>query len=118
MSHPHVLKKEEEVETTLEPHQLPVPLNWKVLVQPNQVKMQTKGGLHLPSISKDNEEYYNFNEKCKGCFDWRIWWPAASNQPDLSLTRPGVLIFYQWTTVHTGSTVSVDNAVNIDNTAN
>ena len=57
MSHPHVLKKKEEVETTLEPHQLPVPLNWKVLVQPNQVKMQTKGGLHLPSISKDNEEY-------------------------------------------------------------
>jgi co-chaperonin GroES (HSP10) len=57
MSHPHALHKEEEVETALEPHQLPVPLNWKVLVQPNQVKMQTKGGLHLPSISKDNEEY-------------------------------------------------------------
>ena len=57
MSHPHALHKDEETEVTLESHQLPVPLNWKVLVQPNQVKMTTKGGLHLPSISKDNEEY-------------------------------------------------------------
>ena len=43
MSHPHVLYKDEETEATLESHQLPVPLNWKVLVQPNQVKMKTKG---------------------------------------------------------------------------
>jgi co-chaperonin GroES (HSP10) len=35
----------------------PTPLNWKVLIQPHQVQMKTKGGLHLPSVSKDNEEY-------------------------------------------------------------
>ena len=38
-------------------HQLPIPLNWKVLVQPNQVTMKTRGGILLPDSSKDNEEY-------------------------------------------------------------
>ena len=58
MSHQHAtIYKDESTEQTIGSHQLPVPLNWKVLVQPNQVKMKTRGGLHLPTISKDNEEY-------------------------------------------------------------
>tara|TARA_R100000773_G_C4215182_1_gene114006 strand:- start:1254 stop:1679 length:426 start_codon:yes stop_codon:yes gene_type:complete len=49
--------KDESTEQTIYTQQLPRPLNWKVLVQPHQVKMKTKGGLYLASQSKDNEEY-------------------------------------------------------------
>lgn len=56
MSHQHAYK-DESTESTIDSEQLPTPLNWKVLVQPHQVTMKTKGGLHLPSVSKDNEEY-------------------------------------------------------------
>jgi co-chaperonin GroES (HSP10) len=56
MSHQHEYK-DESTEATVGSHQLPVPLNWKVLVQPHQVRMKTRGGIHLPTISKDNEEY-------------------------------------------------------------
>ena len=58
MSHQHAkIYKDESTESTIGSHQLPTPLNWKVLIQPHQVQMKTKGGLHLPSVSKDNEEY-------------------------------------------------------------
>ena len=58
MSHQHAkIYKDESTESTMGSHQLPTPLNWKVLIQPHQVQMKTKGGLHLPSVSKDNEEY-------------------------------------------------------------
>jgi|TARA_R110000787_G_scaffold77972_1_gene171082 co-chaperonin GroES (HSP10) len=58
VSHQHAKTyKDESTNSTVDSHQLPIPLNWKVLVQPHQVTMKTKGGLHLPSISKDNEEY-------------------------------------------------------------
>ena len=58
MSHQHDTKyKDESTDSTITTDQLPIPLNWKVLVQPNQVKMKTRGGLRLPTISKDNEEY-------------------------------------------------------------
>ena len=56
MSHQHEYK-DESTDSTVTTDQLPIPLNWKVLVQPHQVKMKTKGGIHLPTISKDNEEY-------------------------------------------------------------
>ena len=49
--------KDESTEQTIYTQQLPRQLNWKVLVQPHQVKMKTKGGLYLASQSKDNEEY-------------------------------------------------------------
>ena len=55
MSHPHAVSvavwKDEESESsvTRTSATTQVPLNWKVLVQPNQVNMQTKGGLHLRS---------------------------------------------------------------------
>jgi len=58
MSHQHAkIYKDESTDATVGSHQIPVPLNWKVLVQPHQVQMKTKGGIHLPSVSKDNEEY-------------------------------------------------------------
>ena len=58
MSHQHAkIYKDETSEKTIGSHHLPRPLNWKVLVQPHQVRFKTKGGLHLPSVSKDNEEY-------------------------------------------------------------
>tara|TARA_R110000850_G_scaffold84759_1_gene181934 strand:+ start:156 stop:575 length:420 start_codon:yes stop_codon:yes gene_type:complete len=61
MSHQHDVSvavwKDEESESSVSIKELPKPLNWKVLIQPNQVNMKTKGGLYLASISKDNEEY-------------------------------------------------------------
>jgi co-chaperonin GroES (HSP10) len=61
MSHQHDVSvavwKDEESESSVTRKELPKPLNWKVLVQPNQVNMKTKGGLYLAPISKDNEEY-------------------------------------------------------------
>ena len=58
MSHQHEKVFTDEVtEATIGYHQLPIPLNWKVLVQPNQVKAKTAGGILLPESSKDNEEY-------------------------------------------------------------
>ena len=58
MSHQHdKIFTDEETNATIGSHQLPIPLNWKVLVQPNQVKTKTSGGILLPESSKDNEEY-------------------------------------------------------------
>ena len=59
MSHQHAknLITDEETNSTLGSHQFPRPMGWKVLVQPNQVKKKTKGGIYLPSQSQDNEEY-------------------------------------------------------------
>ena len=58
MSHQHdAIYTDEETSATIGSHQIPIPMNWKVLVQPNQVKMTTAGGILLPDTSKDNEEY-------------------------------------------------------------
>jgi co-chaperonin GroES (HSP10) len=59
MSHPHAkdLITDEQTNATLGSHQFPKPLGWKVLVQPNQAKAKTKGGIFLPESSQDNEEY-------------------------------------------------------------
>jgi len=58
MSHQHdKTYTDEDTDATISSHQMPIPLNWKVLVQPNQVKKKTASGIHLPTISQDNEEY-------------------------------------------------------------
>ena len=58
MSHQHAtIYKDESTESTIGSHQLPKPLNWKVLVQPHYAPEKTKGGLILSAQSKDNEEY-------------------------------------------------------------
>ena len=58
MSHQHdKTYTDEDTEASITSEQLPIPLNWKVLVQPNQVKKKTASGIHLPTISQDNEEY-------------------------------------------------------------
>ena len=58
MSHQHDrIFTDEETNATVGSHQIPIPLNWKVLVQPNQEKTKTQGGILLPDTSKDNAEY-------------------------------------------------------------
>ena len=48
---------DEENNSKIGSHQLPRPIGWKVLVQANQTKTKSKGGIFLPSQSQDNEEY-------------------------------------------------------------
>ena len=59
MSHQHVEKlyTDEESKSVVAAKDLPIPMGWKILVQPNQIKQQTKGGRLLPSQAKDNEAY-------------------------------------------------------------
>jgi co-chaperonin GroES (HSP10) len=58
VSHQHdKIYTDDQTEATIGSDLLPIPLNWKVLVQPNQVKAKTSGGILLPESSKDNEEY-------------------------------------------------------------
>jgi co-chaperonin GroES (HSP10) len=60
MTHPHEISKiytDEESKGTIAEHQLPVPMGWKILIQPNQIKQQTKGGIILPSKAQENEAY-------------------------------------------------------------
>ena len=55
MSHPHEedftahqldkIYTDEESNATVGSHQLPIPMNWKVLVQPNKPKEKTEGGI-------------------------------------------------------------------------
>ena len=59
MSHQHVEKlyTDEESKSVVAAKDLPIHMGWKILVQPNQIKQQTKGGILLPSQAKDNEAY-------------------------------------------------------------
>ena len=42
--------------STIASHQVPKPLNWKVLIQPADIETQTKGGIILPEQAKDNQQ--------------------------------------------------------------
>jgi chaperonin GroES len=57
--HGEVIKMytDEESKQTIAQHQLPIPMGWKILIQPNQIKQQTKGGILLPTKAKENEAY-------------------------------------------------------------
>ena len=60
MPHQHEVAKlysDEESKSTIGQHQLPIPMGWKILIQPNQIKQQTKSGIILPTQAKDNEAY-------------------------------------------------------------
>ncbi len=61
MSHQHdgvtKIYTDEESKGTCATHQLPIPMGWKILIQPNQIKQQTKGGIILPSKAQENEAY-------------------------------------------------------------
>ena len=63
MSHPHAIITDEDSEKTIGTHQLPQPIGWKVLVQPNPNKTKTKGGILLPSQSQENQEYLTAHGK-------------------------------------------------------
>ena len=41
---------------TIASHQLPKPLNWKILIQPAEIATQTKSGIILPETAKDNQQ--------------------------------------------------------------
>jgi|TARA_R110000751_G_scaffold172922_2_gene279255 chaperonin GroES len=59
MSHQRVEKlyTDEESKSVIGMKDLPIPMGWKILIQPNQIKQQTKGGILLPTQAKDNEAY-------------------------------------------------------------
>ena len=59
MTHPHVhdIYTDEESKATIAFHQLPKPLNWKVLLQPQEPKRTTDGGIYLSNETLDNEQY-------------------------------------------------------------
>jgi chaperonin GroES len=60
MSHQHDVAKlytDEESKATIGSHQLPIPMGWKILIQPNQAKQKTKSGIILPEKAKENEAY-------------------------------------------------------------
>ncbi len=92
MSHQHdKIYTDEETNATIGSHQLPIPLNWKVLVQPNQVKAKTSGGIYLPESSKDNEEYLTAHGKILAQGElayrdrdtgqrWKGEWPEIGDQ--------------------------------------
>jgi chaperonin GroES len=70
---------------------LPHPIGWKVLVQPNQAKTKTKGGILLPSQAMDNEEYLTahgtllrlgelaYRDRQTG-ESWKGKWPSAGDR--------------------------------------
>jgi len=69
MPHQHEVAKiytDEESKSTIGQHQLPVPMGWKILIQPNQIKQQTKGGILLPTQAKDNEAYLTAHGQVAG----------------------------------------------------
>ena len=57
MSHQHdKIYTDSITKQTIGSHQLPIPMNWKILVQPNEIKAETKGGILLPDKVKENEQ--------------------------------------------------------------
>jgi chaperonin GroES len=69
MSHQHGIEKlytDEESKSTVGRHQLPIPMGWKILIQPNQSKSKTKGGILLPSKAKENEAYLTAHGEVAG----------------------------------------------------
>ena len=60
MSHSHGTEKnynDEELNGNVKSSDLPIPMGWKILIQPNQTKSKTKRGIILPSKAKESEAY-------------------------------------------------------------
>ena len=56
MTHHHAIITDSVTKASIGSHQLPKPMNWKVLIQPNEIKAETKGGILLPDKVKENEQ--------------------------------------------------------------
>ena len=56
MSHQHAIITDSVTKASIGSNQLPRPMNWKVLIQPNEIKAETKGGILLPDKVKENEQ--------------------------------------------------------------
>ena len=91
MSHPHAIITDEDSDKTIGSHQLPKPVGWKVLVQPNPSKTKTKGGILLPSQSQENQEYLTAHGKILATGElayrdrdsgqsWKGHWPKTGDR--------------------------------------
>jgi chaperonin GroES len=91
MSHPHAIITDEDSEKTIGSHQLPKPVGWKVLVQPNPSKTKTRGGILLPSQSQENQEYLTAHGKILATGElayrdresgqsWKGHWPKTGDR--------------------------------------
>ena len=56
MPHHHAIITDSVTKASIGSNQLPRPMNWKVLIQPNDIKAETKGGILLPDKVKENEQ--------------------------------------------------------------
>tara|TARA_Y100000114_G_scaffold87572_1_gene80959 strand:+ start:592 stop:990 length:399 start_codon:yes stop_codon:yes gene_type:complete len=56
MTHHHAIITDSVTKASIGSNQLPRPMNWKVLIQPNDIKAETKGGILLPDKVKENEQ--------------------------------------------------------------
>tara|TARA_R100000742_G_C4251128_1_gene69451 strand:- start:12 stop:410 length:399 start_codon:yes stop_codon:yes gene_type:complete len=57
MAHHHAIYTDSLTKGTIGSHLLPIPMNWKILIQPNEIKTQTAGGILLPDKVKENEQF-------------------------------------------------------------
>ena len=57
MTHHHAIYTDSLTKGTIGSHLLPIPMNWKILIQPNEIKTQTAGGILLPDKVKENEQF-------------------------------------------------------------
>ena len=56
MTQHHAIITDSVTKASIGSNQLPRPMNWKVLIQPNDIKAETKGGILLPDKVKENEQ--------------------------------------------------------------
>ena len=56
MTHHHAIITDSVTKASIGSNQLPRPMNWKVLIQPNDIKAEPKGGILLPDKVKENEQ--------------------------------------------------------------
>ena len=66
MTHHHAIITDSVTKASIGSHQLPKPMNWKSLIQPNEIKAETKGGILLPDKVKENEQILNCSWYCYG----------------------------------------------------
>ena len=59
MSHSHGTEKnynDEELNGNVKSSDLPIPMGWKILIQPNQTKSKTKGGIIMSDITIEKQQ--------------------------------------------------------------
>ena len=73
MSHQHAIYTDSLTKATIGSHQLPIPMNWKILIQPNEIKAKTKGENPFCLIkSKKMSKYLLHMEQFVQWVNWHI----------------------------------------------